>query len=365
MRNLTVLITGSSGLIGRALCHRIGSAGANVIGLDKEGPPYPPSNTDCVFADLTSDESMQNAFHIVEERYGNKIDCVIHLAAYYSFSGHSSPLYKQLTVEGTERLFHELSRFAVGQFIFSSTMLVHAPCQPGQFINEESPIKPTWAYPESKVKTEKIISDLHGSIPTTILRIAGVYSDICESIPLAHQIQRIYEHQLTGHVYPGDTEAGQSFVHIDDLVDAFILCMNNVEKLDPYCVFLIGEQSAMTYDELQREIGLLLYGKAWETAYVPKPIAKAGAWLQDTVPLGPESFIKPWMVDRADDNYQLLTTRAQRVLGWQPQSSLRITLPKMIKGLKVDPIRWYQINHLPTPTWLKASIGDLHHKKSA
>ncbi len=33
-------------------------------------------------------------------------------------------------------------------------MLVHKPAELGQFINENWPLEPSWAYPESKVRTE-------------------------------------------------------------------------------------------------------------------------------------------------------------------------------------------------------------------
>lgn len=361
MADKCVLITGSSGLIGRAICHRLGSSGMRVIGFDREGPPYPPPNTDCIFVDLTSDESMQNALHIVEERYGTRLECVIHLAAYYSFSGSHPEMYHKLTVEGTERLIRGLERFEVNQFIFSSTMLVHAPTHSGQKINEESPVEGTWEYPMSKIQTEKLIKESHGDVPTVILRIAGVYTDICQSIPLAHQIQRIYEKQLTSHLYPGDTSVKQSFVHLDDLVDAVELSMKKRDQLGPYAVFLIGEEDTMSYDEIQQDVGHLLYGTDWNTMYVPKPVAKAGAWLQEVVPFGEEPFIRPWMADRADDNYDVIITRAARMLGWEPAHSLRDTLPRMVEGLKIDPHRWYELNKLETPHFLRHE----HHKRKS
>jgi hypothetical protein len=40
------------------------------------------------------------------------------------------------------------------------------------------------------------------------------------------------------------------------------------------------------------------------TPQIPKSPAKAGAWLQDQIP-GEEPFIKPWMIDLADDHYAL------------------------------------------------------------
>ena len=58
--------------------------------------------------------------------HGTRIASVIHLAAYYDLSGEPSPLYEQIIVGGTERLLEQLRQFQVEQFVFSSTMLVHA-----------------------------------------------------------------------------------------------------------------------------------------------------------------------------------------------------------------------------------------------
>src|SRR5471030_2123638 len=121
------LITGSSGFLGHALAHHFGSQNNQIVGFDMEGPPYPPPNTECLFCDLSSDESVQKTFHLLRSKNGNKIKAVFHLAAYYSFSGEDSPQYKKITVEGTERMLRELQQFEVGQFIFSSSMLVHKP----------------------------------------------------------------------------------------------------------------------------------------------------------------------------------------------------------------------------------------------
>ena len=235
--------------------------------------------------------------------------------------------------------------------VTSDTMLVHAPCEPGQRINEDWPIAPAWAYPESKAKMERLILEGRGDTPVVLLRIAGVYDDRCHSIPLAHQIQRIYERKLTSHVFPGATAHGQTFVHRGDLVDAFARLVDRRLDLPPVLPLLIGEPETASYDELQHMFGRLIHNEAWETREIPKAIAKTGAWLEDQVP-GEEPFIKPWLIDRADDHYALDVSRARTLLGWEPQRSLRETLPTMVASLKADPLGWYRTNKLEPPSWL-------------
>src|SRR5512138_2715438 len=218
----TILITGGSELIGSAAAMHLARQ-YNVIILDFQQPTGMPPQIEWVGVDLTSDESVERGLDRIHQDYGEQIASVIHLAAYYDFSGEPSPKYEEVTVRGTQRLLCGLQRFHLEQFIFSSSMLVHAPCAPGEHINEDWPLDPRWDYPKSKVQTEKLILAERGNIPVVLLRIAGVYDDVCHSLPLAHQIQRIYERRLISHLFPGSIMHGQAFLHVEDLLDAFSL----------------------------------------------------------------------------------------------------------------------------------------------
>src|SRR5687767_9984107 len=157
-----VLVTGSSGFIGSAVVKRL-AARYRIFGLDQPGGADPPPPAEDIDVDLTKEESVKTALDDVRRRLSGasgdppRLASVIHLAAYYDFSGEPSPLYEQVTVRGTERLLRLLKTAQPEQFVFSSTMLVHSPCEPGEHINEDSPIDPKWDYPQSKVRTEQLI----------------------------------------------------------------------------------------------------------------------------------------------------------------------------------------------------------------
>jgi nucleoside-diphosphate-sugar epimerase len=349
----TILITGSSGRIGYPLARRLAES-YNVVGFDRRAPSHPPPSAECLYVDLTLDESLRRGLQAIRELHGSRIVSVIHLAAYYDFSGAPSPLYDEITVRGTERLLRMLQDFEVEQFIFSSTDLVYAPSAPGQRLNEDSPLQPKWPYPQSKVKTEQVIHAERGKIPTVILRIAGVYNDLCDSIPLAQQIQRFYEYDITAYLFPGDASAGrQAFVHNEDVLDSIVLAVARRKELPPEVTLLIGEAESPSYDELQRIFGRLIHNAEWKTHSIPKLFAKAGAWAQEKLPLNRPPFIKPWMIDLATDNFELDITRAHTLLGWEPKHSLKDTLPKMIPSLKADPLAWYRENDIKPPLWLR------------
>jgi nucleoside-diphosphate-sugar epimerase len=355
-----VIITGSSGLIGSALARQFAER-FQVAGLDQVAPKQGEENVTWFRTDMTSEQSVRNATEDVGDRFGRRIESVIHLAAYYDFAGEPSPLYDQITVRGTARLLTALQGWDVGQFVFSSTMLVHAPCRPGQHINEDWPLEPKWDYPKSKADTERLILDRRGDMPVALLRIAGVYDDRCHSIPIANQIQRIRERRMTAKVFPGDTSTGQSFVHLDDLMDSIRAVVDRRAAIPPDSTFLVGEEEPLSYDELQRTLAWLIHGeKDWDTTRIPKAVAKAGAWVQDTIPGVEEPFIKPWMIDLADDHYALDITRARKLLNWSPRRTLRETLATMIDLLKSDPVGFYRENKLEaaaTPVGAAAAQG--------
>lgn len=345
-----IIITGSSGLIGTRLIKKLGND-YTIIGLDKQGNPFPPKEAEFIYFDITKKDSIKAAMERVRHAYGDKIASVIHLAAYYDFSGEPSPLYEEVTIKGTEKFMEVLQDFDVEQFVFSSTNLIYKPTEPGREIDEDCPVEPNWNYPESKVNTEELIREQRENMKAVLLRVAGVYDEEGHSIPISHQIQRIYEKQFTSHFFSGDSSHGNVFLHIDDLMDALEKTVEKRKKLPGEIAINIGERETPSYEELQNRIGQLIHGEEeWETFEVPKPVAKAGAWSMDL--LG-DPFIKPWMIDRADDHFELDISRAKNLLGWEPKHSLMDTLPEMINNLKADPIAWYEKNNLEIPSELE------------
>lgn len=340
-----VIVTGSCGRIGTQVVKRLGKD-HSIVGFELLKAIYASEQEELVPVDLSSDESVAQAFNHIKNFYGTRIASIIHLAAYYSFKDKFSPLYDKITVQGTERLLKAIEKFEVDQFIFTSTELVHKPTEPGKPISETSPMDPTWGYPISKVQTEKLIHEKRGKTSALILRVAGVYDDGCHSIPISNQIQRIYEKQLEARLFPGNITHGAAFIHMEDLVDAIELGVKKRKTLPEECTLLIGEPKTLSTDQMQRMISRLLFQKEFKTFRIPKWVAKIGAWVENHLPWKQEQFIQPWMIEYADDHYELNINQAKKILGWQPKHSLEKSLPKMIDSLLQDPIKWYKANGL-------------------
>lgn len=352
-----IVLTGAAGAIGSALAEAL-APDYRLFGLDRDcrGIEYPHAEVD-----LGEQASVSAAFAALRREAGDTIASVLHLAAYFDFTGEPNPLYQQVNVDGTRRVLDALQAFTVEQFVYTSTMLVHAPGRPGECIDEDTPIAPGWIYPQSKAAAEAVIVARHGKIPYLLLRLAGLYDDDHVVPTLAQQIARIHQRDLTGHLAAGDLEAGQSMIHREDLIDAVRRALERRGELPAACALLLGEPDPPSYRELQDTLGRLIHGEQeWATLSLPGPVAKAGAWLQgaleslvpDAIDHGEKPFIRPFMIDRASDHYAPDIGRARRLLGWQPRHRLRDALPRLVAALERDPRGWYRRHDIPPPAGL-------------
>ncbi len=350
-----IAITGGAGRVGRAMAESL-SDDYRIIVIDQPG-------TDCdIEMDLTEGLSVTKAISELSSLSDGHVACVIHLAAYFNFDGKASPLYEAVNVKGTQTLLDNLAQLKVERFLYLSTMLVHEAASPGQRISESSPLKPAWAYPESKLRAEEVIRQHEGRIPYAIIRLAGLYDDETAVPTLAQQIARIYEQDVKSFVYAGDKDAGQAFIHAEDMLALIKEIIGKRDTLDQALILLAGEEESPSYQTLQNHIGAIIHGEqAWTTLNVPSAVAKAGAWVQEkTEPVVPDAldegerpFIKPFMVDLASDHYELNLSALKSRLDWRPKHRLLDELEALITNLKKNPLEWYRANGIHPPVWMQ------------
>jgi nucleoside-diphosphate-sugar epimerase/disulfide bond formation protein DsbB len=359
-----VVITGAAGNLGGSTAQALAS-NYRIVGMDRDEAE---TEFPLLRIDLTSDDSVELAFRKFRDGYGGRIASVIHLIAFFDFTGEPNPLYRRVNVDGTRRLLRALRDFEVEQFVYASTILVHEPCKPGERIDESRPIGPRWEYPKSKAAAEAVVQEEWQDRHYAILRLAGVYDERSTVPTMAEQMARIYERDVVSHVYPGDPLVGQSMLHREDMIDALRRTVDRRARLPAATELLIGEPDAVGYDALQDELGRLFHGADdWLTLRVPKPVAAAGAWAQqqleplvpDAIDKGEEPFVKPFMVRMADDHYALDVRLARELLGWEPRHRLVDELPGMVKAMKDDPAAWYERHRIEPPDWMStaATLG--------
>jgi nucleoside-diphosphate-sugar epimerase len=372
-----VLITGAAGNLGQSIGAGL-APDYRVIGIDRDDAN---GSIRIAAADLGSRESLESALRVLRKEVGARLASVIHLAAYFDFSGEPNPLYQAVNVDGTRHLLDALRAvFQAEQFVYASTMLVLAPARPGERIDETRPIGPRWEYPKSKAAAERVIEQEHGDIPYVLLRLAGVYDERSTVPTMAQQIAAVYERDLQSYVFAGDKRAGQAALHRQDMVAAFRLAVDRRAELPRACALLIGEPETLGYGQLQDELGYLVHGvDDWPTLRLPKPLAEAGVRVlhaiepavPDALDEGEPTFVKPFMIAMADDHYELDIGRARATLGWEPAHRLKDSLPAMVAELKRDPGAWYERHKLTPPEWIAEAkqmgkiAGDLAERSAA
>lgn len=114
---MRILVTGSSGFIGRFLIPELTAKGHEVVGLDvcvgpEFGAGFRFSRGNVLDVDVVG-RSMEG------------IDLVIHLAAEHKDFGVPDGLYHEVNVEGTKNLLRCATERAVGKFVFFSSVAVY------------------------------------------------------------------------------------------------------------------------------------------------------------------------------------------------------------------------------------------------
>ncbi|MEL6344470.1 MAG: NAD-dependent epimerase/dehydratase family protein [Myxococcota bacterium] len=275
---------------------------------------------------------------------------VVHLTAYYDFRNQPDVRYDRL--ENTFRaLLLGLDQLLPdgAPILHSSSMAAMAPTEPGQRQTADSPRLGAWAYPRHKLAMERIIENLALQTPRPLaeLVLAGVYSDRAELVPLFQQIERIRARRIEALFYPGATDRGLTYVHVDDVAAAFDLGLERLRDRPAVHRLLIGEPEPVSYEDIHVRAGQAFHGQAGPLFDVPPWVAKAGAavlgWLGDQI--GVRRFLRAWMVDYAGEHFAFDLSDTEAALGWQPQVHLRERLDVILQFAHTHPELWLEVNH--------------------
>jgi UDP-glucose-4-epimerase GalE len=241
---MNVLVTGGAGYIGSHAVKSLRLAGHRVVVVDNLSRGFRAAVTGgvpLVVHELGDWEHIRRVLH------GNRIDCVMHFAA-KAYVGESvdDPLtyYRNNTAHALE-LLYAMRLTGVQRFVFSSTCATYGEPSPEHIpINEQCPQQPINPYGWSKFFVERILLDHCRATPDfscAILRyfnVAGAdrEGEIGEAHdPETHLIPIILEAalglrphvEIFGTDYPTpDGTCIRDYIHVEDLIDAHLLCMN-------------------------------------------------------------------------------------------------------------------------------------------
>lgn len=148
-----VLVTGSSGFIGRWVCERLQSENISWVGVDLKEAVGPEWEERHKRLDLLDANSLSKLFQ--KENF----DAVIHLAARTDLDGKTVSDYA-VNVDGVRNLCESIrTSGTVKRAIYTSSQLV---CRVGYTPKNDRDYCPHTVYGESKVFTENIVHELDG-----------------------------------------------------------------------------------------------------------------------------------------------------------------------------------------------------------
>lgn len=344
-----LVLTGASGFVGRRVLETVRSR-YRVFAVDRlsqaesQAPDHP--NVSWHQLDIAEPEPLSRFF--TEVRAGGSVQVLLHLAAYYDFTGENHPEYQRTNIDGTCLLLEMSRGLGLERFIFASSAAACEFPRPGTALTESSPPDATHPYGISKRQGEELVREASRDFPTAIVRFAALFSDWCEYAPLFVFLQTWLSKRWNARVLGGRGRSAVPYMHVRDLALFLERVIDRRRDLPPNQVLLASPDGAVTHEELFRATTAYAFGKARRPLYVPKPLAAVGIRARHTMGklLGEEPFERPWMSKMIDLRLDVDARRTRELLDWAPRPRLSILrrIPFLIENSKADPVEWYAKN---------------------
>lgn len=347
MENRTIIITGSSGFLGSAICADL-SRDSNVIGMDCRDPSIalqqraPEVRWQNI--DISDTVGVNAVFDCIAARY-TRIDFVLHMAAFYHFGQHWLPEYERVNIRGLRNVLKGASRVGTKRFVFAGSIASLPPPPVGEVLTEESNPSTTTAYTRSKTIGESLLARYSARLPVVALRIGGVFSDWCELPPLYSLMKLWSQPHVLGQMIPGRGASGFPYIHRRDLVKTVRIIIERHENLAPFDILFASPPGCTTHGELFAGIR-----RACGTHVPLKPIhispalARCFLFLKNglKVILGRKRYERRWMIDYVDTPLVVDTTVTQQKLQWTPGPELSILnrLPVLMQRFRANRASW-------------------------
>jgi nucleoside-diphosphate-sugar epimerase len=317
------LVTGANGFGGRNLCRYLAEKNMPVRGMyyPPDGQPRPIQGVEFVPGDVRRPEELHRA--VAGTHY------VFHLAALYRPVNVRKQDYIDVNVDGTRNMVEAAAEAKVERFVHCSTIGVHGHVEHPP-ANEDAPIKPDDFYQQTKYEGEVVARTLGSrlGLNITALRPAAIYgAGETRFLPLARLIKK------RRFVMFGNGQVPYHFIHVDDLSQAFVRCLENKNSIG--ATYIIADDHAVTLNDI-----LHIFAEALG---VPAPrwrlplAVLLGASTLCEFSCKPFGLNPPLHRRRAEWFWSTRSfdiSRARRDLAFEPAVDLRDGLRQMIESYK-------------------------------
>ncbi len=247
-----MLVTGAAGFIGSTLCHRLISAGHQVIGYDnlsRGSRNYLPEGVRLIEGDIRDSGRVEATVR------SSRPDRVIHLAAMHYIPdciAHPQETM-DVNVEGTRRVLNGCRGSSVQSFVFASTGAVYAPTD-RPCVEDATPLQPLEVYGESKLAGERLVAAFHGEtgIPAATLRL---FNAIGRNETNPHVVPHIFESLRASDVIQlGNMAPRRDYIDTRDVADAVIA----VAGRDGLRVYNVGTGVSASVEDIVESLRRIL-----------------------------------------------------------------------------------------------------------
>ncbi len=230
--NAKVLVTGGAGFIGSHLVVKLIEKGHFTIVLDNLysgkmenlAAVLNHPNFRFVRGDVRDLKVVSDAFC--------GVDRVIHLAALIDVSASvADPIQThEINATGTLNVLLEAARRKVRKFVFASSTAVYGDVKRLP-LEERIPLRPISPYGASKTAGESYCHSFAACFGLNVvsLRFFNVYGDRNENSPYSGVITKFLKQIMNGEALTveGDGAQSRDFVHVNDVVEAILLALEN------------------------------------------------------------------------------------------------------------------------------------------
>lgn len=312
---MSILITGGTGFVGRALVHRATAEGRSVrLALRRDEGRWGGSGV--VVGDIDARTLWAPAL--------TDVQCVIHLAARVHVMAEEAtdPLaaFRAINTEGTLALARQAANARVRRFVLVSSIKVNGEITPpGQPFTLHRGAQPADPYGRSKWEAELSLQTLarETGMEVVVVRPPLVYGPGVKAnfAAMIRAIERGVPLPLASV-----THNRRSLVALDNLVDLLITCLDHPAAANQ--TFLVSDGEDLSTADLLRRLGEAI-GKPARLFPVPTALLRAGAALVG----------KRGLAQRLLDNLQVDISHTRETLAWTPPITVDEGLRRTVAGV--------------------------------
>jgi nucleoside-diphosphate-sugar epimerase len=340
-----VIITGATGFLGGQLMGQLRKE-YQIFAIGRRSPkeagvPEGPG-IHWFQVDIGHFDRLREVFYCIREMGG--ADLLLHLAAYYDFTGEDHPEYMRTNVIGTRNVLELSVPLKLRKFIYTSSVAACPFPAPGQAVREDTPPTAPVPYARSKRMGEEMILEFQDRIPSTILRLAAIFSDWCEYEPLDEFLRTWCSNRWNRHVLGGKGQSAVPYLHVRDLLSFYIRVVEKCGDLEPAEVLQASPDGSTTHLELYQEATRSFFGSPQFPMCIPTILARPGIHMRERLGrvTGKVPFERSWMADYIDLRLDVDASRTRRRIDWAPNPDLHILkrIPFMMHNMRNNPEEW-------------------------